>query len=69
MFYVPTSELDSKRLPEVVEGLDTVDVLIERKSQENRINVAPIGKAEEHCTRKSGIIVITVNTEQHKKVH
>jgi len=48
MFYVPTSELDSKRLPEVVEGLDTVDVLIERKSQENRINVAPIGKAEEH---------------------
>ena len=48
MFYVPTSELDSKRLPEVVEGLDTVDVLIERKSQDNRINVAPIGKAEEH---------------------
>merc|ERR1712062_155769 len=48
MFYVPTSELDSKRLPEVVEGLDTIDVLIERKSQENRINVAPIGKAEEH---------------------
>ena len=48
MFYVPTSELDSKRLPEVVEGLDTVDVLIERKSQENRINIAPIGKAEEH---------------------
>ena len=42
MFYCPTSELDSKRLPDVVEGLESEDVLLERKSEGNRINIAPL---------------------------
>ena len=42
MFYCPTSELDSKRLPDVVEGLGSDDVLLERKSEGNRINIAPL---------------------------
>jgi len=48
MFYCPTSELDSKRLPDVVEGLESEDVLLERKSEGNRINIAPLNKAQEH---------------------
>jgi len=48
MFYCPTSELDSKRLPDVVEGLQSEDVLLERKSEGNRINIAPLGKDKEH---------------------
>ena len=42
MFYCPTSELDSKRLPDVVEGLESEDVLLERKSEGNRINITPL---------------------------
>ena len=48
MFYVPTSELDSSRLPDAVEGLDTEDVLLERKPTGNRVNVSPLSKVQEH---------------------
>merc|ERR1712008_673834 len=51
MLYCPPSELDSKRLPDVVEGLESEDVLLERKSAGNRINIAPINKAQEHMAQ------------------
>ena len=48
MFYVPTSQLDSSRLPDVLEGLETQDVLIERLPQDRNITQKPISKSEEH---------------------
>jgi len=48
MFYVPTSELDSSRLPDAVEGLDIEDVLLERKPTDNRVNVSSPTKEQEH---------------------
>ena len=54
MFYVPTSQLDSTRLPEVIEGLESQDVLLERQSEGNRISKIPLSKAEECDALSSG---------------
>ena len=48
MLYVPTKELDSSRLPDVVEGLSADDIFVERARVEGRINTAPSTKEEEH---------------------
>ena len=44
MFYVPTNQLDSGRLPQVVEGLSQEDIFVERTKAEGRINTAPTTK-------------------------
>jgi len=48
MFYVPTKELDSTRLPDVVEGLTSEDVVLERQKSGGRVNTDPKSKKEEH---------------------
>ena len=47
MFYVPTSQLDPARLPDVVENLQAEDVILERK-EHDRINRPQLNKMEEH---------------------
>ena len=44
MFYVPTKELDSTRLPDVVEGLTSEDVVLERQKSGGRVNTDPKSK-------------------------
>ena len=48
MFYQPTSELDSSRLPDVIEGLKAEDVMLEQAKIQGRINAKPVDKMQEH---------------------
>lgn len=47
MFYQPTVELDSSRLPNVIEGLTAEDVMLEQ-AKNSSINSKPVDKMQEH---------------------
>ena len=47
MSYQPLNRLDSSRLPDVVEGLQRCDIILERK-EPKRVNKTPLSKKEEH---------------------
>jgi len=48
MYYVATKELDQSRLPDVVEGLTSDDVVLDKQKTGGRINTDPKNKGEEH---------------------